>query len=83
VITCRWAAPEVHAADTYTEKLDVYSFGVVLWELASGDLPFHDIVFDSAVADLVLKGERYVDNRSNYQYTLSHGAWSNATVLAV
>ena len=55
----RWAAPEVHAADIYTEKVDVYSFGVVLWELATGDLPFHDVVFDSTVADIVMKGERY------------------------
>jgi len=58
--TVRWAAPEVHALENYTEKVDVYSFGVVLWEMLTFELPFAHITWESAVADMVIKGERYV-----------------------
>uniref|UniRef100_A0A7S2JLK3 Protein kinase domain-containing protein n=1 Tax=Cyanoptyche gloeocystis TaxID=77922 RepID=A0A7S2JLK3_9EUKA len=37
----RWAAPENLRGEAYGLGCDVYSFGVVLWELVTGELPFH------------------------------------------
>jgi serine/threonine protein kinase len=40
--TPHWMAPEVLAkGSNYTSKVDVYAFGIVLWELATGETPYH------------------------------------------
>ncbi|KAJ0398555.1 hypothetical protein P43SY_003384 [Pythium insidiosum] len=36
----RWMAPEVLAAEKYTEKADVFSFGVVCWEIITRACPY-------------------------------------------
>ncbi|KAF0720691.1 Aste57867_116 [Aphanomyces stellatus] len=38
--TTQWMAPEVLAADKYTEKADVFSFGVVCWETVTHACPY-------------------------------------------
>ena len=40
--TPEWTAPEVLRSQAYNEKSDVYSFGVILWELCTGQEPWHD-----------------------------------------
>lgn len=40
--TLNWLAPEVLAESApYTKKADVFSFGMVLWEMVTGETPFH------------------------------------------
>ncbi|KAK9918746.1 hypothetical protein WJX75_006516 [Coccomyxa subellipsoidea] len=41
--TPEWTAPEVLRSQSYNEKSDVYSYGVVLWELFTGQVPWHDM----------------------------------------
>ncbi|DAZ99413.1 TPA: hypothetical protein N0F65_004046 [Lagenidium giganteum] len=38
--TTQWMAPEVLAAEKYTEKADVFSFGVVCWETITRACPY-------------------------------------------
>ncbi|KAG9400492.1 hypothetical protein AC1031_010711 [Aphanomyces cochlioides] len=38
--TTQWMAPEVLAAEKYTEKADVFSFGVVCWETVTHACPY-------------------------------------------
>ena len=40
--TPEWTAPEVLRSQAYNEKSDVYSFGVILWELCTGQEPWHE-----------------------------------------
>lgn len=41
--TYRWMAPEMISHQHYSKKVDVYSFGIILWELVTGEVPFHDM----------------------------------------
>ncbi|TMW68569.1 hypothetical protein Poli38472_006037 [Pythium oligandrum] len=38
--TTQWMAPEVLAAEKYTEKADVFSYGVVCWEIITRACPY-------------------------------------------
>lgn len=38
--TTQWMAPEVLAAEKYTEKADVFSYGVVVWETITRECPY-------------------------------------------
>lgn len=38
-----WTAPEILRNESYDTKVDVYSFGVVLWEMMTGQEPFHHL----------------------------------------
>jgi serine/threonine protein kinase len=40
------------------EKSDVYSTGVLLWEISSGQPPFHDINYNVGLAVSILQGLR-------------------------
>lgn len=41
--TMQWMAPEVLAAQKYTEKADVFSFGIVLWETITRACPYEGL----------------------------------------
>jgi len=41
ICTPHWAAPEALREDDLSSASDVYSFGVILWEMLSGEIPFH------------------------------------------
>ncbi|XP_041374787.1 mitogen-activated protein kinase kinase kinase 13-like [Gigantopelta aegis] len=41
--TVAWMAPEVIRNEPCSEKVDIWSFGVVIWELLSGEIPYHDV----------------------------------------
>ncbi|KAJ4830798.1 Serine/threonine-protein kinase sty13 [Turnera subulata] len=54
VLLCR----EMIQHRPYTQKVDVYSFGIVLWELITGNLPFHNMTAVQAAFAVVNKGVR-------------------------
>ncbi|TDH70666.1 uncharacterized protein CCR75_006421 [Bremia lactucae] len=41
--TTQWMAPEVLAAEKYTEKADVFSYGVVVWETVTQQCPYEGL----------------------------------------
>jgi tRNA A-37 threonylcarbamoyl transferase component Bud32 len=41
--TTQWMAPEVLAAEKYTEKADIFSFGVVVWEIITRACPYEGL----------------------------------------
>ncbi|CAI5708637.1 unnamed protein product [Peronospora farinosa] len=41
--TTQWMAPEVLAAEKYTEKADVFSYGVVVWETVTRQCPYEGL----------------------------------------
>ncbi|CEG41895.1 tkl protein kinase [Plasmopara halstedii] len=41
--TTQWMAPEVLAAEKYTEKADVFSYGVVVWETITRQCPYEGL----------------------------------------
>lgn len=41
--TYRWMAPEMISNKTFSMKADVYSFGIILWEMFTGEIPYHDM----------------------------------------
>jgi len=41
--TPHWMAPEILRGDSNDEASDVYSFGMVLWELVTGEIPYHHL----------------------------------------
>jgi tRNA A-37 threonylcarbamoyl transferase component Bud32 len=55
--TPAWMAPEVLTNAKYSQKADVYSFGIVMWELLTGEEPFHDMK-TWAIPDAVISGKR-------------------------
>jgi len=60
--TERWMAPEVmRSLPEISNKIDVYAFGIILWELMSGQIPFHSI---DNVKYHVMSGKRCEINHS-------------------
>jgi len=55
-----WAAPEMILNKPVTEKADIYSFGIICWELATHDIPWHEIAFLSEIASKIKEGRRPV-----------------------
>ncbi|KAH3767007.1 serine/threonine protein kinase [Pelomyxa schiedti] len=51
--TVCWAAPEVLAESTYTEKADTYSFSIVMWEMMTGKIPFNDRSDADLIPDII------------------------------
>ena len=42
--TVHWTAPEVMSNQRYQFPADVYSLGMVLYEMATGQIPFHELI---------------------------------------
>lgn len=42
--TVHWTAPEVMSNQRYQFPADVYSFGMVLYEMATGQIPFQELL---------------------------------------
>ncbi len=40
--TVNWMAPEVMRRKTYDRKVDVYVYRLIVWEMLTGEVPFHD-----------------------------------------
>ena len=40
------------------EKSDIYSIGILLWEISSGQPPFHNEPYDVSLAMEILQGRR-------------------------
>ena len=55
--TVHWMAPEIlKPGSSYTSKVDVYAYGIVLWELATSEIPYPNLVpFD--IIDQVLNND--------------------------
>ncbi|RIB15504.1 kinase-like domain-containing protein [Gigaspora rosea] len=53
-----YVAPEVLCGFEYTEAADVYSFGMVMWEISTGQHPFHDRPHDEKLAWEICNGLR-------------------------
>lgn len=58
--TYRWMAPEVIEHRPYDCKADVFSFGVLLWELLTGEVPYHGMTPLQAAVGVVQKDLRPV-----------------------
>nr|CCA14179.1 serine/threonine protein kinase putative [Albugo laibachii Nc14] len=41
--TTQWMAPEILAAEKYTEKADVFSYAIVCWEIMTGSCPYEGL----------------------------------------
>src|SRR5579863_7714298 len=54
-----YLAPELLSGHgSYSQKTDVYAFGIIMWEISSGENPFHDYDHDKYLALKILKGLR-------------------------
>lgn len=51
--TFQWMAPEVIIGRNYSEKADVYSFGIILWEIASREPPYKNIIGTKVSVEVV------------------------------
>jgi serine/threonine protein kinase len=57
--TPHWMAPQLlDPRAPYDAKVDVYAFGVVLWELATGETPYHGLPAAQIARDVVEKDLR-------------------------
>lgn len=53
--TLPWMAPELLNGDTslVSNKVDVFSFGIVMWELMTGQEPYHDMHYGAVLGGIV------------------------------
>jgi len=59
--TIRWRAPELcdwNSIPIPKKCSDIYSVGMILWELASRDIPFSNVVDDASVLVFIKKGAK-------------------------
>lgn len=55
----RWRAPEcLDSTEQVTDRSDSYSYGMILWEILTGQVPFHEEPYEMTVMELVEAGER-------------------------
>ena len=51
-----YMAPELLSGrGSYSQATDVYAFGIIMWEISSGENPFHDVNHDKYLALRILK----------------------------
>ena len=54
-----YLAPELLSGrGSYSQATDVYAFGIIMWEISSGEKPFHDIQHDAQLALQICQGRR-------------------------
>jgi len=54
-----YMAPELlNGGGSYSKATDVYAFGIIMWEITSGEKPFHEFNHDTNLALRILKGTR-------------------------
>lgn len=56
--TVHWTAPEIMNNKRYRFSADVYSFGMVLYEMASGKLPFAEMIPMAVMVAVVINKQR-------------------------
>ena len=45
-----YIAPELFNGGVYSQASDIYALGIIMWEISSGEKPFHDIDHDKELA---------------------------------
>lgn len=54
-----YLAPELLSRrSSYSQQTDVYAFGMIMWEIGSGERPFHDTDHDHILALQICQGHR-------------------------
>src|SRR5947209_5298182 len=54
-----YLAPELlNGRGSYSQATDVYAFGLIMWEISSGEKPFHDVIHDRVLALRICQGRR-------------------------
>src|SRR5579863_6984169 len=54
-----YLAPELlSGCGSYSQATDAYAFGIIMWEISSGETPFHDVGHDKYLALQILNGLR-------------------------
>src|SRR5947209_17132611 len=53
-----YVAPELFNGGAYSQASDVYAFGIIMWEISSGEKPFHQIIHDKLLALRIFQGLR-------------------------
>ncbi len=50
-----YLAPELFNGGSYSQATDIYAFSIIMWEISSGEKPFHDVVHDKLLALRICK----------------------------
>ncbi len=72
-----YIAPELFIGDTYSQKSDIYAFGILMWEISSGEKPFHELVHEKLLALRIFKGLRptITDDTPQFYRDLMQKCW--------
>ena len=53
-----YVAPELFNDGAYSKASDVYAFSILMWEISSGEKPFHEFIHDKLLALRIFNGLR-------------------------
>ena len=72
-----YLAPELFSSGSYSQATDVYAFGIIMWEISSGEKPFHEIVHDKQLALRIFRGLRptITDDTPQFYRDLMQQCW--------
>ena len=72
-----YLAPELFSDGSYSQATDVYAFGIIMWEISSGEKPFHEIVHDKQLALHIFHGSRptITDDTPQFYRDLMQKCW--------
>lgn len=83
--TPAYMPPELFGNRSFSKAVDVYSFGMLLWEVFSGDIPFHQVDI-AEIKRRVLAGERPLNSPYSCPkrcLTLIHRCWYGLRLAAI